>query len=116
MARAGRFGGTSFRPVWLQAAYDQHDAIRRCTFADVDEDGGIETLFVYGLVEFGSVGQVVYCFGDDGRIKWQFEPGKTVRDTTGREYTPPYFISNVRVIPTGDGTLRILISSNHYLH
>ena len=81
------------------AAYEHQDAIRRCAFADIDDDGGIETLFVYAPVDFGSVGATLLCFGEDGRLKWEFVPGKTVRDTTGREYCPPFFISNVQIIP-----------------
>jgi hypothetical protein len=112
------------REVWryqfssrlTQTAYEHQDAIRRCDFADLDGDGGVETLFVYVPLNFGSVGAILICFAEDGKIKWQFEPGRTVRDTTGREYSPPYFISNVQIIPVRDTGPRILVSSNHYLH
>src|SRR5581483_7734550 len=39
-----------------------------------------------------------------------------MREDTGREYSPPYFISNVHVIPILDSEPRILVSSNHHLH
>lgn len=112
------------REVWrhqfpsrlAQATYEDRDSIRRCTFADLDGDGGVETLFVHLPIDFASVGATLFCFADDGAIKWEFVPGRTVRDTTGREYCPPYFISNVQIIPFPKSTPRILVSSNHYLH
>jgi transcriptional regulator with XRE-family HTH domain len=96
-------------------AYNRPDAIKRCTFADFDSDGGVETLFVYVPLEFSSVGTTLFCFAQDGSLKWQFEPGGKIADTR-QEYFPPFFISNVLIVPVlGSGT-RILVSSNHYLH
>jgi len=88
---------------------------QRCTFADLDGDGRVETLFVYVPLDFASVGTPLICFGEDGTIKWQFDPGKAIRDTR-QEYLPPFFISNVHVIPIPGSHPRILVSSNHYLH
>lgn len=99
-----------------QAAYDHQNAIRKCEFADLDGDGGVETLFVYVPLNFASVGVTLIAFGEDGKIKWQFEPGRAVRDSTGRHYSPPYYISNVQIIPVRDSEPCILVSSNHYLH
>jgi len=97
-----------------KGAYEGEWALRRCAFADVDADGGVETLFVYFPVDFASVGTELFCFGQDGRVKWKFIPGKPIKDTR-QEYLPPYFISNVKVVPIGND-VRILVSSNHYLH
>lgn len=105
-----------FPTRFAQGVYDSGDAIRRCEFADVDGDGGIEALFVYFPLNFGSVGATLFCFSEDGELKWQFTPGKYMREDTGREYHPPYYISNVKVIPIPDSKPRILVSSNHYLH
>ena len=96
-------------------AYNRPDAIKRCTFADFDSDGGVETLFVYVPLEFGSVGTTLYCFAQDGSLKWQFEPGGKIADTR-QEYFPPFFISNVQIVPVPGSGPRILVSSNHYLH
>ncbi|MGA2269458.1 MAG: helix-turn-helix transcriptional regulator [Bryobacteraceae bacterium] len=111
------------REVWrhkfperlARAAYEGETAIRRCAFADIDGDGRIETLFAYVPLDFASVGTVLLCFADDGAVKWQFVPGKAIKDTR-QEYLPPYFISNVKVIPVEKSCTRILVSSNHYLH
>ena len=100
----------------LAGAYQDRDGIRRCTFADIDGDGLIETLFVHVPIDFATEGMTLICFAEDGTIKWQFIPGKAVRDSTPREYFPPYFISNVAIIPMRQSTPRILVSSNHYLH
>jgi transcriptional regulator with XRE-family HTH domain len=104
-----------FPTRFAQGVYDNRDAIRRCTFADVDADGAVETLFVYVPLDFGSVGATLFCFDEDGKVRWTFEPGKVIRDTR-QEYRPPYFISNVQIIPMPDARPRILVSSNHYLH
>ena len=112
------------REVWryqfparlAQAAYGNRDFIKRCHFADLNGDGNIETLFVHVPLDYASEGQRLICFSESGEIKWEFVPGRTVRDTTGREYVPPYFISNVHVIPIPQSSFRILVSSNHYLH
>jgi len=98
-----------------KTAYEGEPAVRRCAFADIDDDGGVETLFVYVPLDFASIGTVLYCFAEDGRVKWQFVPGKAIKDTR-QEYFPPYFISNVKVIPVEKSCTRILVSSNHYLH
>ena len=104
-----------FPVKFARTAYDDQIITKRCTFADFDGDGGIETLFVYVSLDFGSVGTPLICFGEDGRIKWQFDPGRAIRDTR-QEYFPPFFISNVYVVPMPDSLPRILVSSNHYLH
>lgn len=112
------------REVWChqfadrldQGSYEGPRAVRRCVFADIDGDGRIETLFVYVSLDFASVGTTLLCFSQDGRIKWEFVPGRMIRDTI-QEYFPPFFISNVQVIPVGESLgPRIVVSSNHYLH
>lgn len=95
--------------------YEGLSSVRRCTFGDIDQDGGVETLFVYVPLDFGSVGTTLYCFDKDGTIKWEFVPGRTIR-IGDREYLPPYFTSNVQIIPIGKESPRILVSSNHYAH
>jgi transcriptional regulator with XRE-family HTH domain len=111
------------REVWAhqfpeRLAYDPQDMsrrIRRFACADIDGDGRVETLFVYVPVDFGSAGSTLFCFAEDGGIKWQFVPGRAIRDTR-QEYLPPYFISNVQVIPVEKSYAHILVSSHHYLH
>lgn len=98
-------------------SYQERNLVRRCTFEDLDGDGGVETLFVHVPLDFGSEGQTLICFSADGVIKWEFTPGRAViKDTTPREYVPPYFISNVAIVPMPSASPRILVSSNHYLH
>jgi transcriptional regulator with XRE-family HTH domain len=110
------------REVWrhqfptrlTRSAYGSED-VRHCVFADIDNDGGVEALFVFTPLDFATVGATLFCFREDGSIKWQFVPGKPIRDTR-QEYHPPYFISNVQIIPSPDSLPRILVSSNHYAH
>jgi len=105
-----------FPSRFAHGVYDSRDAIRRCVFADIDGDGSVETLFVYMPLTFSSVGATLHCFSENGTIKWQFTPGRYIKEDTGREYYPPYFISNVQVVPIPGSAPRILVSSNHYLH
>jgi hypothetical protein len=105
-----------FPTRFAQGVYENRDAIRRYEFADIDRDGCVEILFVYVPLDFGSVGAFLFCFSESGELRWQFTPGKYMREDTGREYYPPYYISNVKVIPIPDSEPRILVSSNHYLH
>lgn len=102
---SSRFGRGAYDGKWSS----------RCTFADIDADGSIETLFAWIPEDFTSVGTMVFCFAPDGRIKWQFEPGRTVHDTE-REYEPPYLVSNVDVLFIPNSGPRVLVSSNHHLH
>jgi transcriptional regulator with XRE-family HTH domain len=112
------------REVWrhqfpmrlAQTAYGDRNLVKRCTFADLDGDGRIETLFVYVPLDFVSQGQTLICFSEQGEVKWEFVPGRTVKDSTGREYVPPYFISNVDIVPFSRSNPRIVVSSNHYVH
>jgi hypothetical protein len=100
----------------LTGGYQDREGIRRCTFADIDGDRRIETLFVHVPIDFATEGMTLICFANDGVVKWQFTPGKAVRDSTPRDYSPPYFISNVTIIPMKESAPQILVSSNHYLH
>lgn len=97
------------------SSYDQRHLVRRCSFADLDGDGKTETLFVHVPLDFASVGTTLICFGEEGTIRWQFDPGRPIQDTR-QEYFPPYFISSVNIIPIKDSGPQILVSSNHYLH
>src|ERR1035437_596466 len=97
------------------SAYDHRNLIRRCVFADLGDDGKTETLFVHVPLDFASVGTALICFDEDGKIRWQFDPGRPIQDTR-QEYFPPYFISSVNIIPVKDAGPQILVSSNHYLH
>jgi len=98
------------------SAYDPQIAMKRCAFADLDDDGAVETLFAYVPFDFTSVGTTLICFAADGSIRWEFVPGKTVSDSMRREYCPPYFISNVQAIRIPGSGSRVIVSSNHYIH
>lgn len=84
---------------------------------DLDGDGLPEVLFRYvPLEEHGELSrQTLYCFSSQGKVLWQFVPGRTVSDGGGK-FEPPYFINNVQVI-SGRGAEGpwIAVTSNHYL-
>ncbi len=102
-------------PTRFQKNVYEDSGVRKCSFGDIDGDAGVEMLFVFVPENFGSVGTALFCFSEDGTLKWRFEPGRAIRDTR-QEYRPPFFISNVRIVPLPDSSSRIMVSSNHYLH
>lgn len=84
---------------------------------DLDGDGLPEVLFTYPRMKHPNVvpTMTLYCFSHTGEVLWTFEPGRAVSDGTER-LEPPFFISNVQVIPTrGTEGPWIVVSSNHYL-
>lgn len=101
----------SFLPIG-----DDHMA-RVTAISDLDGDGLPEVLFAYVPVEeHGEIPRwTLYCFSPEGKLLWQFIPGRPVSDGRG-QLEPPYLISNVQVIPSrgGQGPW-IAVSSNHYL-
>ena len=97
----------------VPADFGQHPAIR---FEDVDSDGRLEFLFRYATASETRIGQVLYCFGDRGALKWKFIPGRKVRDRQ-QEFTPAYFVNNAHFLPARGGTdPRVVVTSNHSVH
>jgi hypothetical protein len=94
----------------------EHLARSASTF-DLDGNGLPEVLFRYIPVEeHGEVARwTLYCFSPEGKVRWQFIPGRAVTDGAG-QFEPPYFINNFQVIPDrrSEGPW-IAVSSNHYL-
>src|SRR5260221_2010808 len=54
---------------------------------DLDGDGKVETLFVYRFLEEANQNTALFCFSQDGKLKWRFVPGRVVKDQV-REYSP----------------------------
>ena len=71
----------------------------------------VETLFVDRLNRL--VTTRLLCFSEDGRVRWQFQPGRTVSD--GKlQYPAVYMINSFRVVQAaGDPTPEIVVTSNH---
>jgi hypothetical protein len=110
-----------FPRILAKDAYDVKDGrTRTWTMGDVDDDGETEVIVADKplLTSSGAVFGELLCFSQDGRrIKWRFNPGaRVVTDNSNQTYYPPYWISNVRIVPgrkRGEG--RVIVSSNHYL-
>jgi hypothetical protein len=87
---------------------------RSCTFADLDGDGRIETLFI-SFPEGNAPEPYLTCFNDRGKLLWEFHPSGTVADTAGREFLPPYFINDFEVVPLGKSRQsKIMVACNHH--
>ncbi len=107
--RIGPFEDTAaFRRLWA--------------LGDIDGDGEVEVIVVdtgdATPQDVASREEELLCFSQDGQsIKWRFKPGRPVKDNTGEQHVPPYYINNVAIVPDRPSTAaRIIVSSNHYLN
>jgi hypothetical protein len=116
-ARSRELWHWEFDTALAPGAYTGPYRLRRCAFADIDGDGRTETLFAAWPTDFGESGTRLYCFSENGELRWgPLTTGRYVR-TDEKEYRPPYLISNVAAIPCGrERLIRVLVSSNHYAH
>jgi hypothetical protein len=80
-------------------------------FGQLRSNGGIDTLFINRPTRLVS-GRLM-CFSQDGRLRWDFNPGKAVSD--GKlQYPQVYFVNSFRVIPDSKGVgTKIVVTSTH---
>lgn len=93
-----------------------HSGGRNVWIGDLDGDGRNEVLFApwSGRPE-APVGPL-FCYNDDGRERWRFTPGRTLR-TIGQQFDPPYSVYGIGAGRLGrDGRMRVVVSSGHFLH
>src|SRR5207249_1021264 len=86
-----------------EPGYRDENGLRHWAIGDIDGDQVPEVLFVYNPRNVVSVGGTVFCFSSDGKLRWQFRPDRIV-ETAARKFSPPYFISNVQVLPATSGS------------
>jgi hypothetical protein len=83
-----------------------------CLFHDVNGDGQVETLFRYATVKQPAV---LLCFSATGKLLWRFVPGRTIYGAQGSEYSPPYGVNALDVLPAdASGVARVVVSSVHH--
>ena len=84
-------------------------------FGDLDGDGRTEMLFRLVSQSLGGKTDLI-CYSQDGRERWRFVPGKTVR-TSKETFEPPYQIQRFVVSRLGrERAMRIVVSSKHFLY
>jgi hypothetical protein len=106
----------SFSVPMVQPMYIPERKVEHNWLGDLDGDNQVELLFTATPVNFGEVGRNLICFASDGRIKWQFTPGRLVTDQAGNRLSRPYFVASVQVFAGRTPTeTRIAVSSNHHL-
>lgn len=85
----------------------------RIWFGDLDGDSKTETLFVYFPVTRETTGTMLICYGQSGRERWRFIPGRVVSDRQ-RSYSSAYTVANFRVVRlAGQRESRIVVTSHH---
>jgi serine/threonine protein kinase len=107
------------RPVWsyrLPNVPDDHTGAltQRVSFVDLDGDGRKELLYVYFSPDAKNASPTVYCINQDGKARWTWQPGRTVRTPLGRQYSGPFFVNLIGVLNQArkDGG-RIVVGSHH---
>lgn len=91
----------------------EHTAARG-TFADVDGDGRQEFLYRYWPTDLGKENSGVFCFREDGTVRWMFRPGKALAMENGGLVTELYRAEQVGLLAKArpDGG-RVVVMSNH---
>jgi len=80
---------------------------------DVDADGHVETLFVREPPILGLETSELYCFSDDGSVRWTYAANREVR-TSAKSFRPSYKILNFWVGQlTKDGPTSIILVCTH---
>ncbi|SRR5579871_4631110 len=99
-----------------ESAYAESEHFMHSWIGDLDGSGERRFLFEAVSYKAGAVGTPIICFRGNGKIKWQFEPGRAVVDGSGEHQLPPYPANNLLVIAGRNrAETRIVISSNHYV-
>ncbi|MGD0773695.1 MAG: hypothetical protein ABSC05_12815 [Candidatus Solibacter sp.] len=86
--------------------------VAHCSFADIDGDGRIETIF--RLLTTDAAAARLVCFDPDGKIRWEFVPGGTVADNRSHQYLRPYGIQGFAAVRrTASTPGRVVVTSVH---
>lgn len=108
--RAGReLWRYAFPQPLVTASYAFREGLRFVRwFGDLDGDGRTELLFIQHAVNRADVGAPLFCFSQDGKVRWQFIPGRPVRNHT-ETFSNVYFTSRFLVSRTG----KVIVGSSH---
>ncbi len=85
--------------------YSHHPKL--CQFADLG-GGNVETIFA-----FGGAGHL-FAFNPHGKLLWQFQPGKSVTDSLGRTFSPPYGFSTFDILHGPALKITKIVASSHH--
>ncbi len=106
--------GEGDSPLWhYRFPEAPEDSFGYGVFADFSGSGRRDTLFIYRPTRQGSTA-CLCCFDRKGSHRWTFYPGKTVADTLGRRFSPPYSVEQaVAFRPRGASIDRVASVSVH---
>lgn len=106
----------SFPWPLAESGYVEPLRSQRYWLGNLNGDGEQQLVFVPLPYDMG-VSLSVACFRGNGRVRWQFTPGRAVVDGSGDHMVPPYWPNNLPVIrDTTPTATRIVVSSHHYLN
>lgn len=95
-------------------AYQGELHSQKIWYGNLDEDAGIETLFVSWPEDRGRTGTTLYCFAEQGAEKWRFAPGRAISDAD-EDFSPGYFVERFLVLKNpGEMQPRIYVTSHHH--
>jgi hypothetical protein len=98
----------TFQSGLIETAYRGAAYSESCIFEDIDGDGLVEILFLQRIQ-----GSRLYCFDTTGRIRWEFDPGRTVVDNLGRSFAQPFWPNSFRTVARQAQSCHVIVSSNH---
>ena len=100
-------------PLFAADTPERKLATKSAWFGDLDGDGRVELLYIYGPDRAASRGASLYCFSDTGQVKWLFVPGGVVQTRAGT-FAPPFIAEAIAVLAAGpDRKRRVVVSSTN---
>jgi hypothetical protein len=82
-------------------------------FSDADGDGRFETFFLNLPVD-PAARRSLCCFDGDGKLRWEFVPGRTVVDRYGHSYAPPFWPNSLALLSSERSRSWVVVSSHHH--
>jgi len=105
----------TFEVALREDQYLPANKVRLSWFGPLDGDGQPDLLFATKPVNEDGMGGRLICLAADGKIQWQFTPGRPVTDAGGERMVPPYMMAALQVIVgKTPADTRIVVSSIHY--
>lgn len=89
--------------------YSQSGLRRLSWIGDIDGDGQQEILFVYRSLDSMAKGTPLYCFSQEGKVKWTYAAGRPLITEHGERFSGIYYSS----INADSKYGQVIVRSNH---
>ncbi len=97
-------------PLGFWKEYYSGDRLRSLVWTgDIDGDAKSEVLFVYYQPDPIGTGTQLYCFSQDGTVKWQYKAGRPVQNDRGERFAGNYY----SLITADTAHRQVIVRSNN---